>query len=490
MPFRLQRIAAVALAALIGALPAGAAAQEPPSEGGAPQAPGATPTPVAATVGAEQVVDALVAEALANNPDLLGAAESVAAAQARPEQARALPDPSVSVQYTNDGWSPTLGAMPMTTLAFMGSQTLPWPGKRGLRAAVAESDTAQARQQLERARLTLAAAVKRAFWGLALARETLGLLSEQRAIWQSAEAVVRGRYVVGQGAQQDVLRAQVEITRYEQLRAAQEAEVEVRAAELNRLLDRPAEAAAPQTPPLVLRAASAERQALWAEAESRSPELRAAAISGEREALAARLARKDFKPDVTLQAGYMNRGGLDPMWQAGVGVNLPAFRGRRRAAVAEAEARGRGRGAPGRVGARAAALPHAGESGAAEGGRDARAAVRRRRRAAGPARVRGIARQLPGRQGAVPRGTRGAVEPLRRSRRSAARRRVARADQGRARGGEPRRDERAAGGFGRRDGFARRRLRGDADGGPRRAPGGRAGSRRHGLDGPVKETDR
>ena len=54
--------------------------------------------------------------------------------------------------------------------------------------------------------------------------------------------------------------------------------------------------------------------------------------------LATDLARRDFKPDFTVQAGYMNRGGLDPMWQAGVGVNLPLFRGRRHAAVAEAEA--------------------------------------------------------------------------------------------------------------------------------------------------------
>jgi outer membrane protein TolC len=35
----------------------------------------------------------------------------------------------------------------------------------------------------------------------------------------------------------------------------------------------------------------------------------------------------------------MNRGGLDPMWQAGVGVRLPLRRARRHAGVAEAEAR-------------------------------------------------------------------------------------------------------------------------------------------------------
>ncbi len=292
--------------------------------------------------GTDATLDALVAEALANNPDVLAAAESATAAEARPEQARSLPDPMLSLQYTNDGWRPTLGEMQMTTLALMGSQTLPWPGKRGLRAAIAQSDAARAGESVERARLTLAAAVKRAFWGLALARETLDLLAEQHQISRSAEAVARGRYVVGQGTQQDVLRAQVEVTRYEQQRVEQQAELAVREAELNRLLNRAADAPAPETPRLVLRPRAVELAALWAEAEARSPELRAAALAREREELAARLARKDFRPDLTVQAGYMNRGGLDPMWQAGVGLNLPVFRGRRRAAVAEAQARGRG----------------------------------------------------------------------------------------------------------------------------------------------------
>ncbi len=302
----------------------------------------AEPRAQAQTVPPQAALDALVAEALANNPDLQAAAESATAAESRPQQAGALPDPMFSVQYTNDGWGPTLGEMPMTTLAFMGSQTLPWPGKRGLRTAIAQSDAAQARERLARARLTLAAAVKRAFWGLALARETLDLLKEQREIWRSAEAVARARYVVGQGAQQDVLRAQVEITRYEQQRTEQEAELAVRAAELNRLLGRPPEAPAPQTPGLVLRTTAEEPAALWAAAEARSPELRAATAAQERGRLAVELAQSDYRPDFTIQAGYMNRGGLDPMWQAGVGVNLPVFRGRRRAAEAETQASARG----------------------------------------------------------------------------------------------------------------------------------------------------
>jgi outer membrane protein TolC len=94
--------------------------------------------------------------------------------------------------------------------------------------------------------------------------------------------------------------------------------------------------------PLALEHEARPLDALVAATLETSPELRAAAALVERERLASELTRLDFKPDFALQAGYMNRGGLDPMWQAGVGVNLPIRRKQREAAVAESRARLRG----------------------------------------------------------------------------------------------------------------------------------------------------
>jgi outer membrane protein TolC len=68
-----------------------------------------------------------------------------------------------------------------------------------------------------------------------------------------------------------------------------------------------------------------------------SPELRAAQIAIDRARLAVDLAKKEYRPDFTVLGGYMNRGGLDPMWQAGVSVTLPLNRKRRASGVAEAE---------------------------------------------------------------------------------------------------------------------------------------------------------
>jgi outer membrane protein TolC len=288
--------------------------------------------------GPEARVEALVQEALAQNPDLLALREAQEAAAARPEQAQALADPMVSVLYVNDGWSPSLGEREMTTLGFMASQELPWPGKRDLRRRIAEQEAVPSAERVERQRLAVAAGVRRAFWNLVLAEESLAVLRDEQEVWNETEGVARARYAVGQGAQQDVLRAQVEITRLEQRRAGLEAQIEAREAELTRLVGREVSRNEAAGVGLVLRPEPRDVAALQAAAEASLPELRAGTAGVERGVLAIDLAQRDFKPDLTLQAGYMNRGGLDPMWQAGVGVTLPLARGRRRAAVAEAEA--------------------------------------------------------------------------------------------------------------------------------------------------------
>ena len=284
---------------------------------------------------------ALVEEALARNPDVLAMQEAVVAARSRPEQVRALPDPMLSVAFTNDGWSPTLGERDMTTLAVMGSQVLPWPGKRRLRGAMAGVEADALAQQLARVKLGVAAAVRRAYWGPVLAQDLQGLIHEQEEIWKQIEGVARARYTVGQGAQQDVLRVQVEQTRIGQLRAEQEAEAEVRRAELSRLLARAQDAPVEATDHLVLRPERLSAEERLAQAEASSPELRAGGLSIDRDRLAVGVAEKDFRPDFTVQAGYMNRGRLDPMWQAGVGINLPIYRRRLASSLAEAQARSR-----------------------------------------------------------------------------------------------------------------------------------------------------
>lgn len=287
----------------------------------------------------DPALDTLVKEALANNPDIRAAEEALAASREGPAQATALPDPMVSAVLTNEGWTPNLGEMPDSNLAVMATQDLPPPGSRSLRGRIAQRGIGVAEQQLARVRRSVDASVRRAYYSLAQSRALLALVEEQAEVWKQIEEVARARYGVGQGAQQDVLRVQVELTRVGQLRIEQQADGQVLLAEINRLRGR--ETGAPiETAPLVPVAGMAEPLELaLSRLREASPELAAARIGIERARLAVDLARVQFRPGFSLQAAYMNRGGLDPMWQAGVGVTLPVRKGWRRAALAEAEAR-------------------------------------------------------------------------------------------------------------------------------------------------------
>src|SRR5262245_42818539 len=84
----------------------GAAASPPTAERRA-AAPPAVPDPV---------LQGLVDEALARNPQLVAAQQLERAAGARPAQEGSRPGPSVGVFYQNDGWAPSLGREPMTML--------------------------------------------------------------------------------------------------------------------------------------------------------------------------------------------------------------------------------------------------------------------------------------------------------------------------------------------------------------------------------------
>lgn len=292
----------------------------------------------------DPVLQTLIDEALARHPGIQAVHSTIAAAGTRAEQARAYPNSMVSTTFTNDGWVPSLGSMPMTTLGFMVSQELPYSGKRDLRASLATAEARQLEPSMTRVRLSIEASVKRAYYALLLARELQTLIDEQRIVWRQVESVVRTRYAIGQGAQPDVLRAQTELARVEQRAIEQATEVRVRLAELNQLRARPLDTPIVTALRLSLRALEGSAEDAVRKAMAISPELEGVRRSIDTDRAALEVARRAFKPDFTVQGGYMNRGGLDPMWVAGFGVSWPISKKARESAVAEAEIRARGDG--------------------------------------------------------------------------------------------------------------------------------------------------
>ena len=335
----LRRSRAAAVGALLlsclgsGSARGGEAAGPPPS----------TPPSATTSVSASEEADVLVAEALANNPELAAARQEAAAARARVAPAGALPDPMVTVSYENDGSTPSLGVEPMTRLQFMAQQAFPFPGKLALSEKVASLDAGRGATRPERVVLTLEAAVRRSYADLLEAREDLRLVDEQIATWRDIEENIRARYSAGMGTQQDVLRAQAERTRLLQQRRRDEGAEKSAVSALNQLLYRPAQsplATKNELMPGTLLGIPAGHE-LLEEALKATPELKEAALAKDRAKLAADLARRNLKPDFVASAAYMNRGGLPLMWSLGVGVSIPLWAGKKqRPLIVEAEALG------------------------------------------------------------------------------------------------------------------------------------------------------
>jgi outer membrane protein TolC len=285
-------------------------------------------------------VERLVEEALGANPEIRSARATAASVEARVQPAGALPDPMVSLNYENDGVSPSLGTMEMTRLELMAQQAIPFPGKLRLAREVASKDAERAGTVPQRTALTIAASVRRAYADLLEAREGLRLVDEQVETWKDIEAVTRARYTAGLASQQDVLRAQSERTRLLQQRRREEVAEQTALSELRQLLFLPPDAPVPTgqrlTPGRVLTVPPTAET--LARAVDETPELKEIALTKERSVLSADLARRNLRPDFVASASYMNRGGLPLMWSAGIGVSIPLWAGQKqRPLIVEAE---------------------------------------------------------------------------------------------------------------------------------------------------------
>ncbi len=278
----------------------------------------------------DAVLQKLLDDAAAANPEVAQARAAVEAESARIPQAGALPDPSLSLGIQNDGFRRiNIGTMDTSFFSIQLTQPLYWPGKRGLREAVATLEKRRSEARLGRAVLDLEGRVRRAYLGLLLVRAQIDLLAEQEQLWLQAEQTARARYESGQVPQSDLLRAQLERARLQQRRWALDAELSTRLAEPNRLrvrpLDEPVQTSArlADTPdPADLAEAAAQQDAL-----ERSPEILLSTLGVEQAGRRLDLARKEKLPDFAVSAAIMPRGGLEPMWQVGFSIGLPIFAG-------------------------------------------------------------------------------------------------------------------------------------------------------------------
>ncbi|MBI5197199.1 MAG: TolC family protein [Nitrospirae bacterium] len=294
-----------------------------------------------ADVRSDRTLSFFIEEALRNNPELMAMKENVKAIHESIPQTTALEDPEFRVQQTTDS-----GLSAMATRYEIG-QEIPFPGKRALRGGVAAREADAAEQAYQAKVREVVADVKRSYYKLILAYKTIDLHVEHQRLLEEFIRIAETKYAVGQVAQQDVLKAQVELSRLHTSLLVLEQEKVLTQAGINTLINRPPDTPVDQPMEPVFRSFSPSLEDLKGKALQERPELREADFQIEKSRQTKILSEKNRLPDFTAEVMYEDVHTGPDQWMLAGKINFPwIFREKydariRQAAAEEGRARAR-----------------------------------------------------------------------------------------------------------------------------------------------------
>lgn len=276
------------------------------------------------TIGVRALVDA----AIEANPDLAALRREFDAARARIPQAKALPDPMLSVgNITVGNPAPFAGFGDDFSEVSVGvSQDVPWFGIRRLRGEAALSDADAELEVYRAAERQRAFEVKAAAFELYAIDWKQAVLRRDIDILDKFAKVAEARYSTGKAQQVDVINARLEITELLNTQGELEAERSTVEATLNALMFRAPERKLPAIARPVAVAKPPGLEDLYALAEDGSPELREQRRRIDASNHRLRLAERQAKfPEVGFNFSYHNRPGFGDFYAYGVTFKLPIY---------------------------------------------------------------------------------------------------------------------------------------------------------------------
>lgn len=272
----------------------------------------------------------LVGEALEKNPEILRARAEWEAATKRPSQAGSLPDPMVGIGWRNVRFNRiTLTEDPNSMVTFSFSQEFPFPGKLSLREQIAKEE-AQAQEKLyEATSRRVMADIKEAYYDWFLVDKSIEITLRNKDLLENFVKIAEAKYKVGKGIQQDVIKAQVEVSRFiEQLQLLEERKGIVEA-RIRSILNRPPDSflGKPETvekSPFIL-----TEEELYKFTKEKAPILQSKENLIDRQEEALKLAKREYYPDFALGVAPgvmgMSGGGTEGIWEVTLGIKVPLY---------------------------------------------------------------------------------------------------------------------------------------------------------------------
>ncbi|MFC1704035.1 TolC family protein [Candidatus Omnitrophota bacterium] len=288
-------------------------------------------------------LDSLISEALEENPGVQAAYDEWQAAEFKAQHAGSLPDPMAS--YAHFGQNVETRVGPQENKYGL-SQKIPFPGKLSLKTKAQEKHAAVFKEKYEAAQRELTKNVKFVYYDIFWVERAIQTTEEEKAILESLEKVAQRRYESNMTPQQDVIKAQVELSKLIDKLFVLNRNRRSLEAKMNSLLNRPKGTALAPVENVELTPFAYSLEQLHVIALDEAEQLSVANLSVERAEYEKSLARLDYFPDFTVGVDYTQVGGGhtsaandgQDAWMGKVAVTLPIWFGKLNAQMDEKKA--------------------------------------------------------------------------------------------------------------------------------------------------------
>jgi outer membrane protein, heavy metal efflux system len=277
-----------------------------------------------------ETLDSFIEEALARNPEIKAAIAGAESSAQRPSQEGSLPNPIIGGRIKNVSFSEfTLGEDPRSDIQAFIEQEIPFPGKLSSKEKIAREESESRKWLSNAVSRRVIAELKEAYYEWAFINKSIVITERNKDLLISFLKIAEAKYEVGMGIQQDVFKAQVEVSGFiERLELLNERKGIIET-KLKEILNRPIDSSLGE-PEETIKSELTKTLADITEATSEyAPELKSRAdlIDSSNESL--KLAKKQYLPDFILGATYFNRDGgngdLDDIWQVSLGLRVPLY---------------------------------------------------------------------------------------------------------------------------------------------------------------------
>ncbi|MCH7950463.1 MAG: TolC family protein [Candidatus Dadabacteria bacterium] len=286
---------------------------------------------IAIDVKAEVVkLSSLVEEASENNPVIKASKTKWEASIMRPSQEGSLPNPIIGGRIKNVSFSDiTLGEDPRSDIQAFVIQEIPFPGKLSSKEEIAVQESESQRWLSDATSRKVIADLKEAYFDWFFINKSIEITNRNKELLQKFTKIAEVKYEVGMGIQQDVLKAQVEVSGFIERLELLAKRKEIVETKIKRILNRPLDSPLGEPEEITKSELTATLAEITDATSEHAPLLKSSSeiVDSREESL--KLAKKQYLPDFILGATYFNRDGgngdLDDIWQVSLGLRVPLY---------------------------------------------------------------------------------------------------------------------------------------------------------------------